>query len=240
MNLKIIVISLTAGILLVSAYVFSFDYFAAQTEPTEQVFCTQEVMECPDGSWVSRVGQNCEFAACSSESLCEGEECPKQGLGQVDISGWKTYRNEKYGFEVKYPANYSEHFKVQDGLLSQYALDETMSLVTQRKFGSDLITSPVNITIYRNPRDMTAMEWISSNLGNITKMTEDSIVLYGYNRPEKELLIRATFLAKNINPDFIVEVSFELQYFGNLSIYPSDEQYIQTYNQILSTFKFLK
>jgi len=172
-------------------------------------------------------------------SMFDISENIKNQQNDSDISDWQTYRNEKYGFLVKYPTNYSEHYKIQDGLLSQYALDETVSLVTQRKFGNDLITSPVNITIYRNPTDMTAMEWISNNLGSVTRTTENSVVLYEYNRPGKELLTRATFLTKNINPDFIIEFSFELEYFGNLNIYPSDEQYIQTYNQILSTFKFI-
>lgn len=27
----------------------------------EQVFCTADAMECPDGSWVGRTGPNCEF-----------------------------------------------------------------------------------------------------------------------------------------------------------------------------------
>ncbi len=30
----------------------------------EPVFCTQDAMECPDGSFVGRVGPNCEFAPC--------------------------------------------------------------------------------------------------------------------------------------------------------------------------------
>jgi hypothetical protein len=30
----------------------------------EPVACTQEAMQCPDGSYVSRTGSNCEFAKC--------------------------------------------------------------------------------------------------------------------------------------------------------------------------------
>jgi|SRR3989338_41677 len=95
MNLKIIVLSLTAGILLVSAYVFSFDYFAAQTEQTEQIFCIQDTKQCPDGSYVGRTGPKCEFA-----------NCPTLSFGQSDTSNWKTYRNKKYGFEVRYPQSW--------------------------------------------------------------------------------------------------------------------------------------
>lgn len=57
-----------------------------------QKACTQEARQCPDGkTYVGRTGPNCEFAQCPS------------GSDKVDTSNWKTYRNEKYGFEVKYP-----------------------------------------------------------------------------------------------------------------------------------------
>ena len=31
----------------------------------EQVMCTMDAMQCPDGSWVGRTGPNCEFV-CSN------------------------------------------------------------------------------------------------------------------------------------------------------------------------------
>lgn len=30
-------------------------------------------------------------------------------VGTVNISGWKTYRNEEYGFEIKYPVDFEEY-----------------------------------------------------------------------------------------------------------------------------------
>ncbi len=35
-----------------------------QNQIEEMVYCTQDVKLCPDGSYVSRIGPNCEFAAC--------------------------------------------------------------------------------------------------------------------------------------------------------------------------------
>jgi len=35
-----------------------------QTPPVKPVACTMEAKQCPDGSYVSRSGPNCEFAAC--------------------------------------------------------------------------------------------------------------------------------------------------------------------------------
>lgn len=36
---------------------------------TKEKACTQEVMVCPDGTSVGRVGPNCEFATCPTPSL---------------------------------------------------------------------------------------------------------------------------------------------------------------------------
>jgi len=66
----------------------------------EQIFCTLEAKICPDGSAVGREGPNCEFAACPGEVM-------------KDVSGWKTYRNEEYGFQFMYPENPPANGKYQ-------------------------------------------------------------------------------------------------------------------------------
>jgi len=52
----------------------------AQISPTTKIVaCTADAKQCPDGSWVSRIPPNCEFAPCSSTT---GATC-----GGWDISG---------------------------------------------------------------------------------------------------------------------------------------------------------
>jgi len=47
---------------------------------TEQVFCPQDVRQCPDGSWVGRdPNNNCQFRPCPDGSI-PGEESPDSPL----------------------------------------------------------------------------------------------------------------------------------------------------------------
>lgn len=45
----------------------------SQPEPFEPVLCTADAKMCPDGSFVGRIGPNCEFAPCPSPKEETGE-----------------------------------------------------------------------------------------------------------------------------------------------------------------------
>lgn len=69
----------------------SFGLFVIQRlprEPGETVACTQDAKLCPDGSYVGRVGSQCEFASCPGE-IEENTLPPEKGqavvFGKVDI-----------------------------------------------------------------------------------------------------------------------------------------------------------
>lgn len=52
---------------ILSTFKFTDSFTVTPTaEPTHSLgrYCTQEAKQCPDGSYVSRTGPNCEFAAC--------------------------------------------------------------------------------------------------------------------------------------------------------------------------------
>jgi hypothetical protein len=82
-------------------------YFYTQEKPkttnSPSKACTEEARQCPDGSYVSRNGPNCEFSACPIVS----------GVGNLKVvqdkeatsSSWKSFSNAYYS--LQYPADWS-------------------------------------------------------------------------------------------------------------------------------------
>jgi hypothetical protein len=56
------------------------DYHGRGQIVSSPKMCTQEAKQCPDGSFVSRTGPNCEFAPCPEEKKHDDY----QGSGQIN------------------------------------------------------------------------------------------------------------------------------------------------------------
>lgn len=57
------------GVAVVRRVVLCLGIVLAATVANAQVMCTKEAKLCPDGSFVSRTGEDCEFAVCPTEDL---------------------------------------------------------------------------------------------------------------------------------------------------------------------------
>lgn len=82
--------------------------WAWQNQKEKPVACPQDTKLCPDGSSVFRTGPNCEFASCPEVK----EEAVKEAKEKIvketkdETANWKTYQNEQYSFELKYPTSF--------------------------------------------------------------------------------------------------------------------------------------
>ncbi|MEX0919242.1 MAG: hypothetical protein WDZ64_00650 [Parcubacteria group bacterium] len=64
-TLKKFTLAIIALIILIGIYMVLPKSAAISPEP-EEVFCTADAMQCPDGTWVGRTGPDCEFV-CPAE-----------------------------------------------------------------------------------------------------------------------------------------------------------------------------
>jgi len=88
-----------AGVLVVGGVAAgSYYLWQKSSSNSNQTACTMEAKQCADGSYVGRTGPNCEFAPCPSVSA-------SPSIVIDETADWQTYKNEKYGFEIKYPVN---------------------------------------------------------------------------------------------------------------------------------------
>ena len=76
--------------------------------PLEDRECTADIvfMCSPDGKEQKDAASNCSCGEDARSLAAQGwKACPGEPSA-IDTSTWKTYRNEQYGFEVRYPQNF--------------------------------------------------------------------------------------------------------------------------------------
>jgi hypothetical protein len=75
-----------------------------QPQQQEQVACTMDAMECPDGSFVGRVAPSCEFAECPASTLIKLIS-PNGGeiweVGKTYEIKWTVPAKPQIGFDGK-------------------------------------------------------------------------------------------------------------------------------------------
>ena len=81
----ILVLVLVLGVLAIAGGIIYYKFFK------EPAACTQDAKVCPDGSSVGRLSPNCDFAPCPADNTAD----------------WQVFQSQKYGFEIKYPKDFS-------------------------------------------------------------------------------------------------------------------------------------
>ena len=199
-------ITAVAAIFLLAYWMQGYPRTAVPTN--SPVACSQEVKLCPDGSAVGRVGPNCEFA-----------KCPQQN---IDTSNWKTYWNEKYGFEVKYPIGW----EIEE--TSLYPFNFTIHHISNT---SKLIIGPIGVG-QESVFDKVGRKYVNLEPANFAGIKAEQYICPGKNKCPSQLAhSRAIHL---VNPPKGWEQSNEIYY-------DIENEYRNDYpiaEQILSTFRF--
>jgi len=165
-----------------------------------------------------------------------------------EITSWKTYKNEDFGFEIKYPSNLREEWKNPEEIFTLHEAwgEQTgkrlllFSMIDSGKvygFGFSVYLNPYNLTLEEFSQKL--MDWMG--LGCQLKTTED--ILFG-----EEQISGVKFIFHNCNndriPDEIISQVLTkkndnvIEIFGIGSL--SNSEFIKRFNLMLSTFKFIE
>jgi len=192
-------------------------------------------------------------------AISQPTQAPQQKQEPIDTSNWKTYRNEEYGFEVRYPTNW----EVEESNLFVYE-DKYMPSIEFGEKVRNYIRKRVNIVIYKNFKDLPD----SNNFPNLSSWlsTHHSLYLGNYLSPDfleikfgvdnysgimKQesttiaipIIINSLFVEKsgqviNVRGPFIYRVK---QQPDGTWLFDADYSSLaKIFKQILTTFKFIK
>lgn len=203
--------------------------------------CTQEAKLCPDGSFVERVGPNCEFAPCPSATpKLTDETTNTDSIG----SNWKTF-SSKFGYTFKYPDNItvtimstSSDLPSLKEVINIHSTDDS----TSSSFSgfNDWIYISSNMGIGINDLS-TGKEWCNKleqqapvkfecdNWDKLSLTEINGYKVFQRSGGRDSSLVRVIYLPYG---DYVYEINLDD---GD----PEKLQYQQLNDQILSTFKFL-
>ncbi|TSC78435.1 MAG: hypothetical protein G01um101433_242 [Parcubacteria group bacterium Gr01-1014_33] len=157
----------------------------------------------------------------------------RQNMQGVDTFTWKTYRNEKYGFEVRYPSAFIAYtgFSGEEPIEADATSDRFW---ITRNNGLLRRGEPLTIgTKVIADMSFTPREWLDENKENYTSLDEIKLVrnieFAGKNAVELEGGCNIASVCKmyvlRISPDYLIVIT------------NADGKDL---DQILSTFKFIK
>ncbi len=224
------------AILIIASIIGAGSYYLGKTSnkqnpqptPSQPKGCTLEAKICPDGSSVSRTGPNCEYAPCPQITTPPTPD---------PTANWKSYTNNKYGYTFQYAPD--ENLKLFGCSMKNpgekgeetVAFDKINSAFPECAFGG--YAWPISISIESSQLQCSAG--------------------LGYTKSQSEIKVAGITATKCIqkftgfpdkNPEYIKGPDDIIDIFlANKEKYYrftlTNLKYIQTFDQILSTFKFL-
>lgn len=192
--------------------------------------CPQDAKRCPDGSYVVRTDPHCAFGTCKAPSPTSIETANPDLIG----TDWKTYTNTVMKFSLKIPPNWFTH---KEGKMI-YGYTTHLSYPVDNPSPQNSISgerAQIDIGLsYNEPQnlDEEVKQRLSSPPQELKKDkeiqvgTERAVVLKSKDNNFEQVIIHHDNLS--------YDISLAINVNSNASL----EEFLPTFDQILSTFRF--
>jgi len=155
---------------------------------------------------------------------------------EIDISDWETYRNIKYGYEIKYP----KEWIVKDFSHFYKERNDEEHLSDIRFHSQDESNRMIAVHVYNNSRGLSLNQWLdfyTTDYSGCIVDDRESILIAGIegikgNHTCGDVVREGIFLSKE-NKIYNIDL---LKFVTEFPV----EDYEKIYSQILSTFKFIE
>ncbi len=101
-----IFIVVLAAVIIIGGVVFLSKKQTTATGQPQQIACTTDAKQCPDGSYVGRQGPQCEFAACPGANAAPSSVSSNNTSAPITLAHLYENKVNGVGYSIRYPDLY--------------------------------------------------------------------------------------------------------------------------------------